>query len=239
MSEQLELAFCDESMSSAEDSHARTSAQLDEDEASQALGRGSGRTSRGSSAKSGRGSSSSKTSRCFADEALALSSPTFPRAGMTLRGTAFPLPPSAPITAATGSSWSRGEYPTPAASRYGSGQNGTRPSGESYATRGNPSLDTWARKATTWPTPTTSDASSSRRHGYMQSGHPGTTLSDAIDSHHHQATREPGKPGEHQVDLNPAFVEALMGFPHGWTEMLGSEPSATPSCRKSRKRSGG
>lgn len=272
MSKQLELPILDTSTSSAEGSLVRTSQPPAEGEASQAHGRGSGRISRGSSKKSGRGSSSSKTSRCFADEALALSSPTFPRAGMTLLGNAYPLPPSAPLTVATGSSWSRGEYPTPTASRYGSGQNGTRPSGETYGTKGSPSLDTWARRATAWPTPrhedwecaqtmasrieagrvehlttvarlwltpTTSDAASSRRHGYMQSGHPGTTLSDAIDSHHHQTKREPGKPGAHQVELNPEFVEALMGFPPGWTEMLGSEPSGTQSSRRSRKRSGG
>lgn len=239
MLRQLELPISEPSTSSAEGSRVRTSQPPAEGEASQAHGRGSGRISRGSSAKSGRGSSSSKMSPCSAGEALALSYPTFPRAGMTLRGTAYPLPPSAPITAATGSSWSRGEYPTPTASRYGSGQNGTRPNGETYATKGSPSLDTWARRATTWPTTTASDAASSRRHGYTVLGHGGTTLSDAIDSHHHQATREPGKPGAHQVDLNPEFVEALMGFPPGWTEMRGSEPSATQSSRKSRKRSGG
>lgn len=251
MSEQLALAFFDESTSSAEGFLVRTSARQGEGEASQAHGRGSGRISRGLSAKSGRGSSSSKTSRCFADEALALSSPTFPRAGMTLRGTAFPLPPSAPLTGATGSSWSPGEslarvkswdgttpgervarakmWPSPTCSD-GKGGPGT-----SKHRKGGLNLRT---AVANWPTPTTSDARSSRRHGYMQQGHAGTTLTDAIDSHHQQATREPGKPGAHQVDLNPEFVEALMGFPPGWTEMLGSEPSATPSCRKSRKRSG-
>lgn len=32
-----------------------------------------------------------------------------------------------------------------------------------------------------WPTPTETDSSSSRRHGYMITGHPGTTLTDAAD----------------------------------------------------------
>jgi hypothetical protein len=36
--------------------------------------------------------------------------------------------------------------------------------------------------------------------------------------------------------LNPTWVEWLMGYPTGWT---GLEGSGTPSSRKSRKRSGG
>tara|TARA_R110000868_G_scaffold80912_1_gene229427 strand:+ start:756 stop:977 length:222 start_codon:yes stop_codon:yes gene_type:complete len=59
-------------------------------------------------------------------------------------------------------------YPTPTASRYGSGQNGCPHDGrEAFAGKGAPSLDSLAR---TW----------------------GGTL-------------------------NPAWVEALMGFPVGWT----------------------
>jgi hypothetical protein len=36
--------------------------------------------------------------------------------------------------------------------------------------------------------------------------------------------------------LNPTWVEWLMGFPNGWTDLAAS---ATPSSRKSRKSSGG
>lgn len=36
-------------------------------------------------------------------------------------------------------------------------------------------------------------------------------------------------------EITPEQFEFLMGLPIGWTEL---EPSATPSCRKSRKRSG-
>jgi hypothetical protein len=39
-------------------------------------------------------------------------------------------------------------------------------------------------------------------------------------------------PDELNGQLNPEFVEWLMGFPLGWTVC---EPSATPSSRKSRK----
>lgn len=89
-----------------------------------------------------------------------------------------------------------------------------------------------------WPTPTRSDASLSRRHGYMLTGHIGTTLTDAVNSHHGGTTREPGQTHEAQWCPNPEFVEALMGLSPGWT-CVDSQPSATPSSRKSRKSSVG
>lgn len=96
-------------------------------------------------------------------------------------------------------------------------QNGCPGDGrEHFATRGAPSLSTLAKL---WPTATATDATGSRRHGYMLEGNTGTTLHDAIDSHHGEATRKAGDPGQQAMVLNPAFVEALMGFPPGWTEI--------------------
>lgn len=43
-----------------------------------------------------------------------------------------------------------------------------------------------------------------------------TTLTDATLGHHGEATGPGGPSG---LVLNPAFVEALMGFPAGWTEL--------------------
>lgn len=67
-------------------------------------------------------------------------------------------------------------YPSPAASAYGSSQNG---SNASRPKAGTPSLETWAAK--NWPTPQTTDAASAGRHttktGVM---HSGTTLTDAM-----------------------------------------------------------
>jgi hypothetical protein len=45
-----------------------------------------------------------------------------------------------------------------------------------------------------------------------------------------ELTTQQGVPGS----LNPAWVEWLMGFPEGWTDL---GPSATPSSRKSSKKS--
>lgn len=90
----------------------------------------------------------------FEEEALRSSFETWPRAGGMRSGVCYPRAPLAPRTAESGSLWSRGEYPTPTATRYGSSQNEwavphDRP------TRGTESLDTWARK---WPAATASYA---------------------------------------------------------------------------------
>jgi hypothetical protein len=73
----------------------------------------------------------------------------------------------------------------------------------------------------------------------MISGNPGTTLLDAADSHHGEEMREPGKHGKSKLVLNPAFVEALMGFPRGWTGLpdeTASELLETQLSRRSRKK---
>ena len=66
-----------------------------------------------------------------------------------------------------------------------------------------------------WPTPTHRDATLSRRHGYMLTGHSGTTLTDAVVLHMcpTAVTREVGIRSESPAAPNPEFVEALMGFP--------------------------
>ena len=168
---------------------------------------------------------------------------------MTRCGSLFELPILERRTSGKGSLWSRGEYPTPTASRYGSSNNGDPGDARSeYATKGTPSLDTWAKGWPTplasdaqrgadyvpppskktgpnlveavamWPKATASDAKGSRRHGYMLTGHSGTTLLDAVIEHgrQDQETPQAGKSGSSEVVLNPAFVEALMGFPPRW-----------------------
>ena len=283
------------STSSAAASPVRTSASRAQAPASGGGGRASGPSSRASSESFDLRRSSSRTSPSSAAGDSTSCSVTLPRAGTMRRGIAFPQPPSAPLTAVTGSSWSRGEYPTPTASRYGSGQNGTK-NGRPFNNAGMPSLDTWAARmwptpsatdwkgssrlgqrrgqlseavlwptptvsdckggakfgqanvksqsahglaatAAMWPTPTRSDASDSRRHGHMLSGHPGTTLLDAASSRLDMPTPPAGTRTAWPVVLNPRFVEALMGFPDGWTS-VDLPLSATQSSRKSRKQSG-
>jgi hypothetical protein len=71
-----------------------------------------------------------------------------------------------------------------------------------------------------WPTPTETDASLSRRHGYTFEGNTGSTLTDAVLSFLGLTTaRKRGERSAAQAGPNPAFVEALMGFPPGWTDV--------------------
>ena len=70
----------------------------------------------------------------------------------------------------------------------------------------------------------------------MITGNAGRTLLDAATTHFHQdpSTKTDGRRGAATVDLNPAFVEALMGFPADWTDCDCSE---TPSCQPAQKSS--
>lgn len=69
-----------------------------------------------------------------------------------------------------------------------------------------------------WPTPTETDSSLSRREGYTFEGNTGRTLTDAVLTHLGLSTvRQRGERTPAPAGPNPAFVEALMGFPPGWT----------------------
>jgi hypothetical protein len=71
---------------------------------------------------------------------------------------------------------------------------------------------TLALAVRTWPTPVTSDAKGSRKSTARTDGwksNDGDTLLDACWKH---AETEPQQ-------LNPEWVESLMGFPPGWTDV--------------------
>jgi hypothetical protein len=80
-----------------------------------------------------------------------------------------------------------------------------------------------------WPSPTVSDHNASRRHGYMFTGHSGTTLTDAMLEWYGLAeSKEPPRV------LNPDFCEALLGMPEGWTSVVDESACAaleTPSLQ--------
>jgi hypothetical protein len=115
-----------------------------------------------------------------------------------------------------------------------------------------------------WPTATASDAGSSGAHGYpTEHRHSGTTLTDAAvrlfptpcairsgssnngcpgDGRAEYATK--GQPtlealyASSERSLNPAWVEALMGFPVGWTDVgpPAEAKSKRPGNRPARSR---
>lgn len=77
-----------------------------------------------------------------------------------------------------------------------------------------------------WPTPTA--------HLHKEGGYPAeyTRNTPTLTA---EATQSEGKPHS-SGSLNPTWVEWLMGFPIGWTDLKHSE---TPSSRKSSRKSGG
>ena len=183
-------------------------------------------------------SSSWKTSQRSLVADLETYSETFPRSGMMLSGIAYQQAPLAPLTAATGS----GLLPTPEASntkavalrsggrsprnylgplwptpRASDGPKGSRSMEGAMAElerTGSPDLPTAVKM---WPTPSASD---DRDRGCLK------TL--AIKRRH-----EAGKQlmlsmvvSEESGQLNPQWVEWLMGFPPGWTApMKAGKPS--------------
>jgi len=79
-----------------------------------------------------------------------------------------------------------------------------------------------------WPTPTTRDYK-----GANSDEHPAKAR-----GHHDQLPNAVKMAGDKAGSLNPTWVEWLMGFPTGWTDLKPSEmPSSRKSSRKSEKQS--
>ena len=202
-------------MSSAEDSPAKTSAMPGKAPGSQANDLGFGMNSTGSLKKSGRGTRLSKTSQPFALEDWTLYSGASLRSGMTRSGTVYPLRPLALLTAGIDGG---GSYiPTPTAGDARSAGSRNLPGSKAKAGVSLTDFVKYGNSTTPrkmWPTP---DASP---HKYRLQGN--SQQSKSLNAIHG------GK-------LNPTWVEWLMGFPLGHTDL---KPSEMPSSRKYRKSSG-
>jgi hypothetical protein len=199
------------SISSAADSPARTSALPGMARDSAANDPAYGSISPAFSRKRGRGSRSSKAPRPFAGGCPSCGATSDPSGTPACRFSCPPLKSELRISA-VGSSL----LPTPTATGYGSNRGGQagRVGKERH------SLDTMARRGL-WPTPRSSanENRQTRRTPSQEAGKHGLSLAAEVGG-----------------ALNPTWVEWLMGFPTEWTALDASE---TPSCRKSRKRSGG
>jgi hypothetical protein len=157
---------------------------------------------------------------------------TWPRAGMTRSGTASRLRPLAPLTAATGS----GSLPTPSATSYGSNRGGA--AGRVGPVR--PSLQTMAAK-NLWPTPNGRDwKDTGPSQGNRKSPNLGTVAHWRTPQARDGDQRGPSDPQKrvqqgHSVSLhdqvggslNPTWVEWLMGFPAGWSQVEELTPAAS------------
>jgi hypothetical protein len=129
--------------------------------------------------------------------------------------------------------------PTPTARMYGSNQSAS----SGAAVR--PSLAQMARQ-NNWPTPRATDADRGGRGDLIQA------VRGNSNSHFKMYPTPDASPHKYRLkcdsqqskslnglaggQLNPTWVEWLMGFPLEWTAL---KPSATPSSRKSRKSSAG
>ena len=142
---------------------------------------------------------------------------TWPVSGMTRSGTAYRQPSSVPPIYADESSLL---LPTPSAAEYGSNQS----SSPGAVVR--PSLSTMARRVS-WPTPRAQNGEPRNHKVWRRPDGQPQNLENAV------AVRDPSAIGG---PLNPTWVEWLMGFPLGWTDL---EPSETPSSPKSPNTSGG
>lgn len=143
-----------------------------------------------------------------------------------------------PRTSGPGCSW----LPTPTASAYGSNAGGMHPG------PARPSLATMARR-NLLPTPKASDG----KHAGQDNGHGphrsvavmaflGTIPTPTVHGNHNRSGSSPtsgdGLATAMGGTLNPSFLELIMGFPVGWTDVPAKGPSATPSYRKRRARRG-
>ena len=141
----------------------------------------------------------------------------------------FRLVPQMPTTFAIES----GFVPTPTAQPYGTGQNGQRKDGTTFKGAGMPSLDTMARH-NLWPTPTQNG--NYNRKGLSKNSGDGLATAVALwptpaardwkdgrvegigDRNTPNLSRVVGQ-SPNTGSLNPTWVEWLMGFPIGWTDL--------------------
>lgn len=228
------------STSSAGDSPARTYPPPGGEPGSQERGPGSGTPSGTSSLRSGRGSSSSRTSRAGRDDGC-------PRCGETCtcsdteRASSRFLPPtSGPRTSGDGSSL----LPTPSASSYGTNQGGAA----GRVGRVGPSLQTMAAK-NLWPTPTVS-GNWNRAGASPKSG---DGLATAVNRWATQCSSDDHGPRGKATNggrnlprvgghLNPRWIAWLMGFPVDWLDGVDVPAlglSATRSSRSAQRSSDG
>jgi hypothetical protein len=228
----------------AEASPVRTSALPEKGQGSPESAAAFGLSFTGSFKNSGRASSSLKTSRPFVVEDWTRYSGHSLRSGMMQSGIVFPLPPLAPLTAATGS----GLWPTPTVSHV----RGLSPeAAERDLAKGHQM--TLRHAVVLWPTPHANCHTGPGHQGRQG----GFNLQTAVHQWPTRATRdwkdsgyEPAAQGRKSPclpasvvlseglksrgsgTLNPTWVEWLMGFPAGWTDL---KPSEMPSSPRSRK----
>lgn len=229
------------------DSRARTSAPPAPAQASTARAQASGVKWPESSARYDPATSSWRTHRCLWDEALPWSSVTLPRWGMTRSGLVLRHPTlERPISGTASGLWQ-----TPVA------DDAVNRSAGKWNSRGEPKL---SAQVMVWPTPTAQDSRQAGGKGCIARGKRGLSLHQATQLWPTPVRRDYRSPGRSCLDrtggkqgenlpqsvggqLNPDWVEWLMGWPIGWTDLnpLGTArfrewlQQHSPSCTTSEE----
>ena len=194
-----------------------------------------GDTWRGSLARFDPATSSWRTAQHSLLEDLGESSVIWPRSGMTANGQCWELPTLGRRTSGTGSGLS---VPTPCATETGEDPVKLMRRMEKYGRTGSEvhmKLGTWVQM---WPTPTV--CGNYNRKGASATSGDGLATAvlkcatpTARDWRSGKASEETharnSRPLSEQIggSLNPTWVEWLMGWPLGWTDL---KPSATAKC---------
>jgi len=155
----------------------------------------------------------------------------WPRAGMTCCGTAYRRRPAAPRTGGTGG----GLWPTPRVAVLAGKAKATKTHGWDLPAAAKDSLE--ANPSRAWPTPCVADATGGRTTkgkdrpnecGLAKTVKMWTTPCADDTGHRKKQYPQGGTALSTQAggQLNPTWVEWLMGFPLGWTDC---EPLATES----------
>lgn len=205
--EQMELPW----MSSAAASPAKTSASPEKEPDWPASAAAYGRNTPVLLANYDPPTSSWRTSQHFLGEGLERFSETWPRSGLVVSGTAFQLPPLVPLTVETAS----GSWPTPTANLYEVSDipallerrekcKAARKNGNGFGLTLQQSV-----VLRMWPTPVSRDSRTIRGSQHMASWTGPKGLCETVGEVEAATTGA----------LNPSWVEALMGFPSGWTDM--------------------
>lgn len=210
---------------SQEDSRAKTSVMLERELALRGVVLASGRIVSKRLGFYDRESASLKTYQQSLIEDSMLSLRTLPRSGMMRSGIVYRLPRLVRLTDETESSSCAGQlmWPTPVFRDYKGGR-----SPEALKAAGRTPTNSLgdAVTASLWPTPTARESNCRLQH---KGGNP--TLSGAIMG---DGAKKSITIAEAGGQLNPDWVEWLMGFPIGFTAL---KPSETQSFQRSRKQS--
>ena len=216
------------STSSAVASPARISASPERGQDSTESGPDSGVSTRESFAHYDPASSSWKTLQLSFLADLAMFSETWPRAGMTRSGIAYLRQPSAPITKEIAS----GSWPTPKSrdAKHGAATEYELEHADKWAPY-HLHVAIAARARGMWPTPKGSAANYGRPRendrGDLQAAVLQWPTPQARDHRTGEAHRvgDPARHGGWNLNdwvggqLNPTWVELLMGYPPGWTDL--------------------